>query len=66
MSKLKTINKETASWALMDALDLPPETIGEIIEVVWNSDSLLEAHQAQAQNYPNLNNSPCETGEAGR
>jgi hypothetical protein len=47
--KLKSLNKETVSWALLDSLNLPAETIGEIIEIVWRSDELLEAHQLAAQ-----------------
>lgn len=42
---IKRLNKETVSWALLDALNLPDEVIGEIVEIVWRSDELLEAHQ---------------------
>ena len=45
MSKLKTLNKETVSFVLLNDLNLPAEVIGEIVEIIWRSDDRLEEIQ---------------------
>ena len=45
MSKLKTLNKETVSFVLLNDLSLPAEVIGEIVEIIWRSDDRLEEIQ---------------------
>ena len=43
--KIKTLNKETVTFVLMENLELPDSVIGEIVELVWLSDELLESCQ---------------------
>ena len=45
MSKLKTLNKETISFVLLNDVNLPAEVIGEIVEIIWRSDECLEEIQ---------------------
>jgi hypothetical protein len=45
MSKLKTLNKETVSFVLLNDLNLPAEVIGEIVEIIWRSNDRLEEIQ---------------------
>lgn len=51
--KCKLLNKETVTFVLLESLNLPSETIGEIVELVWLSDDLLEElQQAFARRMP--------------
>ena len=43
--KIKTLNKETVTFVLMENLNIPDDVIGEIVELVWMSDELLEGCQ---------------------
>jgi hypothetical protein len=43
--KIKTLNKETVTFVLMENLNLPVGVIGEIVELVWLSNELLESCQ---------------------
>lgn len=45
MSKLKTLNKETVTFVLLNDLNLPDEVVGEIVEIIWRSDDRLEEIQ---------------------
>jgi hypothetical protein len=56
--KLKTLNKETVTWAIMHNFNFSSEILDILMDTIWNSDELLESFQAShpieaAQEYLN-------------
>lgn len=48
-SKLKLLNKETVTWAIMEHFYFSGQLVDEIVETIWNSDKLLAGFQNDSQ-----------------
>lgn len=41
-TKLKLLNKETVSFVLLHELDCSPQEVFDIVEMIWDSDAILQ------------------------